>query len=132
MFRRLAYVSRPRENLPLTEIPRIVAVCRAHNEADGITGVLLYTGDDFVQVIEGPVAVVTRLWSRILADPRHHEIVKFLDEPSPSRWYQDWRVGFPSDAALVSRIAGWHLHPPELADGGDVELRRIVAACDPL
>ena len=132
MFRRLAYVSRPRENLPLVEIPRIVAVCRAHNEAHGITGVLLFTGIDFAHLIEGPIDVVGTLWSRIRADTRHHGIVTFLDESSPSRWYQDWRIGFPSDAGLVDTIAGWHVHPPRLADGGDVEWRRIVAACDPL
>ena len=45
MIRRLVYVSRPRPNLSLVEIPRIVAVCRAHNALDGITGVLLFTGE---------------------------------------------------------------------------------------
>ncbi|MEO8346243.1 MAG: BLUF domain-containing protein [Betaproteobacteria bacterium] len=132
MFRRLAYVSRPRENLPVLEIPRIVTVSRAHNEGHGITGVLLFTGIDFVQVIEGSVDVVASLWARIGADPRHQAIVKFLDEPATSRWYPDWRVGFPSDTTLVNQIAEWHVRPPGPADAGYAELRRTLAACDPI
>ena len=70
MIRRLAYVSRPRPGLSVVEIPRIVSVCRARNEVEGITGVLLYTGLDFAQVIEGSWQPVVDLWERIRADER--------------------------------------------------------------
>jgi hypothetical protein len=132
MIRRIAYVSRPRSGMSLVEVPRIVAHCRAHNALDGISGVLLFTGLDFAQVIEGAPDVVGRLWTRILADDRHQDIVPVLDARAQTRWFPDWRVGYPSDGALVGAIARWRAcASPQSAAAGD-ELRRAFAAADAL
>jgi len=112
MIRRIAYVSRPRAGMSLTELPRIVAACRAHNEIDRITGVLLFTGLDFAQLIEGAPEPVERLWARLLDDDRHEGILRLLDTRADSRWFADWRVGFPSERAFVDRIAQWRAQGP--------------------
>jgi Sensors of blue-light using FAD len=132
MIRRLAYVSRPRPNLPLVEIPRIVAICRAHNEMDGITGVLLFTGLDFAQLIEGELDVVAALWARIQADDRHRDIHTFLDERAPSRWFPDWRVGFPSDSTVVGQIAAWREGTRLWTESERADLRGLLATADTL
>ena len=72
MLRRLAYVSYPAADLPPTEVSRIIQVSRTNNQAAGITGVLVYTGTDFAQLIEGRPDAVESLWCRLQADPRHH------------------------------------------------------------
>lgn len=132
MIRRLAYVSRPRPNLPLQEIPRIIATCRAHNEADGITGVLLFTGLDFAQLIEGESDAVADLWARIQADGRHRDIHTFLDERAADRWFMDWRVGFPSDNEVVARIAAWRECPPLRSEAERAEVRDVLSVADAL
>lgn len=132
MIRRLAYVSRPRPNLPLTEIPRIVSTCRAHNHHAGITGVLLFTGIDFAQLIEGEPHAVADLWARISADGRHRDIVTFLDERDPSRWFSDWRVAFPSDSVVVGQIAAWREHEGAWTGDARAELRRVLEGTDSL
>ena len=132
MIRRLAYVSRPRPNLSLIEIPRIVSMCRAHNETDDITGVLLFTGLDFAQLIEGEVDVVAALWGRIKADDRHRDIHVFLDERAPERWFPDWRVGFPSDSTVVAQIAAWREGTRLWTNDERAALRRVLAAADAL
>jgi hypothetical protein len=103
MIRRLTYVSRLRPGLSPGEIPRIVSGCRARNELEGISGVLLFTGADFAHLIEGPPEPVANLWARIRADDRHCDIVTLFDENAPSRWFADWRVGYPTDSAAASR-----------------------------
>jgi hypothetical protein len=130
MFRRLAYVSRPRPNLPRTEIPRIVSVSRVRNAQDGIGGVLLFTGMDFVQLIEGEVLAVAALWSRIHADPRHRDIAALLDERADDRWFADWRVGFPSDAATINLIAAWRERECLRDDTERGQLRLLFANAD--
>ena len=128
MIRRLAYVSRPRPNLSLVEIPRIVATCRAHNAVDGITGVLLFTGLDFAQLIEGEPNVVAALWARIQADDRHRDIVTFLDERAPHRWFADWRVGFPSDSVVVAQIAAWREGTRLWTETERADVHQVLAA----
>ncbi len=135
MIRRLAYVSRLRSGLSLTQIPRIVSICRANNEVNGISGVLLFTGADFAQLIEGEAKSVADLWARIRADKRHCDIARFLDEQAPSRWFPDWRVGFTLDPGLMARIAQWReltsgSSSSDQASAGD--LRQAFAAIDAL
>ncbi len=46
------------------------------NKMDHITGLLMYSDQVFLQMIEGPSQAVGDLWSRILRDPRHYGIVQ--------------------------------------------------------
>ena len=130
MIRRIAYVSRPRTGLSFAEIPRIVAASRARNTLSGITGVLLFTGQDFAQLIEGPPRPVADLWQCIRADPRHHDLAVFLDERAPAPWFGDWRVGFPSDAVVTAQIDAWRKRGSQWDDAQRCELRRLLAAID--
>jgi hypothetical protein len=130
MIRRLAYVSRPRPGLSPVEIPRIVSTCRRHNEIEGIRGVLLFTGLNFAHLIEGPWQPVAGLWARIRADDRHCDIVTFLDEPAPSPWFSDWRVGYPSDRITVEQISAWSNHAGAFDETERLKLREMLTAVD--
>ena len=131
MIRRLAYVSRPRPGLSLVEIPRIVAASRIRNSPAGISGVLLFTGQDFVELLEGPPTSVSRLWSRIGEDDRHHDLVTLFDERALSPWFADWRVGFPSDSTTISQVAAWRERATATWDAASrAEVRAMLAAAD--
>ncbi len=130
MIRRLAYVSRLRPGLAPGEIPRIVSVCRARNELEGISGVLLFTGADFAQLIEGPLQPVANLWARIRADDRHCDIVTLLDEQAPSRWFSDWRVGYPTDSTVAVQISAWRAHAGAFDESDHFNLIQMLAAAD--
>lgn len=128
----MAYVSRPQADLPVTEIPRIVSVARANNARDGLTGVLVYTGADFAQLIEGPEQAVATLWARVSADPRHRDISILLDETNHGPWFADWRMGYIVNAELARQIAVWRDLRRRIDDSDRVELRRLLAAADAL
>ncbi len=133
MIRRLAYISRPAVKLSHTEIPRIVSVSRSRNTVEDITGILLYTGLHFVQVIEGQPLQVGNLWTKIGDDPRHHDVIVIVDERDNGRWFSDWRVGFPSDGALAGQVEAWHqVGPARWTAAAREELRRVLAAADSL
>jgi hypothetical protein len=130
MIRRVAYVSRPRIDLPATEIPRIVVVSRAYNARNGITGILVYTGTDFAQLIEGRPPAVAALWQRIGADDRHVDMTLLLDEDDTTPWFPDWRVGYLTDRGLGRRFADWRARGRRLSDPERTTLRQLLAEAD--
>lgn len=131
MIRRIGYVSRPVPGLALVEIARIVSVCRARNNAANVRGVLLFTGLDFAQVLEGPSDAVASVWRKICADARHRDLVTLFDEHASTMWFGDWRVGFPSDVATVNQIAQWRRRTPqEWDEKRRAEVRTLLASVD--
>ena len=67
---------------------------RTHNSACGITGVLLFDGAHFVQVIEGALREVEDLYETIACDLRHEaiEVVDFM--PAEAREYESFSMAF--------------------------------------
>jgi len=132
MIRRLAYVSRPRPELPATEISRIVLASRANNARDRISGVLVYTGTDFAQLIEGDAGRVEALWRRICSDDRHLDVAPLLDETDTAPWFPEWRMGYLADRALAARFADWRGLDRTIGERERGALRNILASADAL
>ena len=130
MLRRLAYVSYPAADLAATEVSRIIQVSRVNNAAHGLTGVLVYTGTDFAQLIEGRDEEVEKLWRRIQADPRHRDVVAFLDEPTDRAWFETWRMGYLYDDSLSQRIAEWRTLKARVAHVERDAVRTLLASAD--
>ena len=78
--------------LPNTEIKSLVERSSANNRALGITGLLLLSGDHFLQVLEGPADAVNALFARIMADPRHRDIRLLTFEPTSEIYFDDWNM----------------------------------------
>lgn len=132
MIRRLAYVSRPRPDLPAAEISRIVVRSRLNNERHKIAGVLVYTGTHFAQLIEGPPVDVEALWRRIKRDDRHLDVVLLLHENAVSPWFRDWRMGYLPESALSRHIDAWCARGRALDARSRWDLRQLLAAADSL
>jgi hypothetical protein len=105
-------------------------VSRVNNAARGLTGVLVYTGTDFAQLIEGRHETVETLWRTLRADPRHHDIVTFLDEPTERAWFETWRMGYLYDDSLSQQIAEWRTLKARLAHVERDAVRMLMAAAD--
>jgi len=61
-----------------------------NNKRKGITGLLVLTGNEFLQVLEGGAADVTHLFGQICSDSRHHglELITFELEVLPL--FNEW------------------------------------------
>ncbi|MCC5886587.1 MAG: BLUF domain-containing protein [Gammaproteobacteria bacterium] len=70
----LCYTSRPIPGLEHCRLRALVQRAREANAAAGITGCLLFDGQQIVQVLEGDEAAVEALFARIQRDPRHERI----------------------------------------------------------
>ena len=112
---------------PLNEptLLHLLGQCRLSNAQNGITGVLMYGGGQFIQVLEGCPAAVRRLYARIAADPRHGRLEMLADGPIPRREFKDWHMSFaPLPTGYCQGLPGY-LTPPQLvlaAAGAPVQL----------
>ena len=76
------------------EIGRIVRVSRANNAAAGITGLLIFDGSLFCQVLEGPENAVRDMIAKIARDTRHESFLPLHHGPlEKKRRFESWHVG---------------------------------------
>lgn len=90
---RLVFVSTAAPDLTASDLDRLANASRAYNEAAGLTGLLLYQGDSFYCVLEGPQARIFRRMETIICDPRHSRVEILREEPIASRRFDNWSFG---------------------------------------
>lgn len=61
------------------------------NEDASVTGILLFDGTHFFQLLEGPEEAVSEIFATICKDLRHHNIVELMHDYAPARRFG--RVG---------------------------------------
>lgn len=93
MLVRLLYASRAAKPLTPEVIEGILAESRAHNPEHGITGILCYSGDIFMQALEGGRDAVCELFNAIVRDPRHHNVRLLSYEEISERRFASWTMG---------------------------------------
>ena len=76
------------------EIIKLLEISQRNNEQSGITGMLLYNGGNFIQVIEGPDEAVLALYDTIKRDRRHYKVTLLGQDPIHERQFPDWTMGF--------------------------------------
>ena len=94
-MQQLLYISTARHDpdRPITAAD-ILAVSRTNNARDGVTGLLLYDGVRFLQVLEGEDRVVAAAFERIRRDPRHRAVVVLSQRETTAREFGDWSMAY--------------------------------------
>jgi Sensors of blue-light using FAD len=95
MLVRLLYASRSQTDINTAMVEGIIKQARSKNTNAGITGLLCYCPSShvFMQVLEGSRSAVSALYSRIAADPRHHEVILLDHEEITERRFVGWSMG---------------------------------------
>lgn len=92
---RLIYTSKPKVSGP-EDINSILEVSRYKNDRSALTGVLLFTHEWFVQIIEGDYRVLTSRFIEIGLDKRHHDVHLRSYERISERAFNNWTMGYVS------------------------------------
>jgi hypothetical protein len=93
MLIRLLYASRAINDNRAAMIDSIMQQSKLHNPDRGITGILCYGGDIFMQVLEGGRSEVNELYGHIVSDPRHKDVVILRYEEITERRFSGWTMG---------------------------------------
>lgn len=93
MLVRCLYASRAAVPLDPERVEAIVEQSRRNNPPKGITGLLCFLDDVFVQVLEGGRDAVCELFSTLMRDERHHSVRILSYEEISERRFGNWSMG---------------------------------------
>jgi hypothetical protein len=93
MIVRCLYASRAAAPLKPAVIEGILEQSRTQNPPRGITGILCYSGDVFIQVLEGGRDEVCELFNAIVRDPRHTHVRLLAYDEIRERKFSNWTMG---------------------------------------
>ena len=93
MLVRCLYASRAAKPLSADVLDPILEQSCKNNPRLGITGMLCFTKDVFVQVIEGGRDEVCELFNAIVRDDRHVDVRLLIYEEISERRFGNWTMG---------------------------------------
>lgn len=104
MLRRLAWSSVPSPSFSAARLNEIIAPSRRNNKRNHISGMLLFTGANFLGVLEGGEFDLRDLWLRLERDQRHCDLLRIGDDLCGERWFPVWRMGYSVDTEVDAQI----------------------------
>jgi hypothetical protein len=122
---RLLYASRAAEPVTSDLVESILRSSHTHNPVLGITGVLCYGGDVYMQVLEGGRSAVNGLYNTIVRDSRHREVVLLQYAEVAERRFAGWTMGHVNLKKINPSMLLKHSELPELdpfAVSGDASM----------
>lgn len=93
MLVRMLYASRAAVPLTTEVVDAILERSRWHNIPWGITGLLCFSDDQFIQVLEGGRDQVCELYNKIVRDERHKDVRILQFEEISERRFGAWTMG---------------------------------------
>jgi hypothetical protein len=88
----LTYTSLARLDLQASDLDDIHRSARELNALDGITGLLVFNGTHFLQIVEGAREAVDELLERLRRDPRHTGLEVRDQHRIAQRSFPDWSM----------------------------------------
>ena len=104
MLRRLAWSSIPSSSFSAARLNEIVAPSRRNNARSHVSGVLLFTGADFLAILEGDDRDLDDLWLRLERDERHCDVTRIGNELCGERWFPEWMMAYMDHAVVGPQI----------------------------
>ena len=92
----LMYASSARSSLTEDGLTQILSRAQVNNARNGITGILLHSDGNILQVIEGPKPSVDRLYAKIEQDTRHCNLLLLYRKDVEKRDFPRFKMGFRS------------------------------------
>lgn len=90
----LIYASRAKPGFGPHDVEQILTVARHNNAKLGITGLLCFNGESFLQCLEGDRVAVNELYRHIIDDPRHHQVLLLRYGEIVKRDFENWAMGY--------------------------------------
>ena len=90
----LTYTSWARAGLRPDEVDTILSSAKINNPLDGITGVLIFNGTAFMQILEGSEEAIDGLTSRLVSDPRHSNMSIRDRRLIETRSFPNWSMAY--------------------------------------
>lgn len=95
----LTYTSTATRLMSVAELVELIEQIRSKNGRRGVTGLLLYSGGNVIQTLEGTPAAIDEIFGEIGADPRHGGVHVVDRRAIGERAFATWSMGFRNVSA---------------------------------
>jgi len=89
---RLIYASRATKPISMGDMVSLLDAAREHNQVRGLTGILAFDQETFLQILEGSSQEVNSLYHRIARDSRHQRLTLLGYGEIIEREFADWSM----------------------------------------
>ncbi len=103
----IIYASAAAKPFARDNLVELLKIARRKNMAADISGMLLYHGGSFLQVLEGPEKNVEELYAKIQKDPRHNRCLLLWRDSIQQKEFENWSMGFVDTTRVAARIEGF-------------------------
>jgi hypothetical protein len=126
--KRIIYCSQAKIDFSPEELVDLLDLARRENAKSGLTGMLLYCSQSFLQMLEGDPLALEATYTRIKADLRHTKLRMLMNADVSAPLFPDWTMGFEhvDDEELADELDGftpetaYPLVNPDLITNGGV------------
>lgn len=88
------------------KVKNILAASELNNVANSVTGLLIFDGHRYIQILEGEMENVDRLYDVISKDSRHQQLELLHKGGITSRSFENWRMAYESlPKGLLEKLA---------------------------
>lgn len=88
------------------DVQNILTSSERNNVATSVTGLLLFDGERYIQILEGQPDDVETLFATITADSRHHSLELLHKGPITGRSFETWRMAYEAlPMGLLNELA---------------------------
>jgi len=92
-MKRLTYISKAAPHINSQALQEISQISSRNNQQQDITGILIFLGGYFYQVLEGESAKIDTLYAKIAKDERHTDLLCLKAEyPVKQRLFAEWSM----------------------------------------
>jgi len=91
---RLTYISRAVKGIDSTELKKILDQAQENNQLNGITGMLVFNKNFFLQTVEGSRVIINDLLNAIVLDERHYDVQIVEAVEVDERIWGDWSMDY--------------------------------------
>ena len=101
---RLTYVSRARPDLTSADLQDVLRQAQVNNVRSGISGILCFNKNYFLQSIEGSRGELNQLLNKLVIDARHYDVQVIEHKEITQRTWQEWSMNYVTPSSKNKSI----------------------------
>ncbi len=103
---RIIYLSTAARQITPEDLESILSHAQINNARDGVTGLLMFHDNNFLQFLEGEQAAVMACVKRIEANTMHRQIMRVFAGEVDQRLFAEWSMAFARPATTLPNAPG--------------------------
>jgi len=125
MIKTICYISDSNNEESTNSLNELYSKAKNNNNKNNITGILIYSNYNFLQVLEGEEKMVDAIFKKIRHDSRHKNIFNVINTTIEQRIFEDYNFGFtiinnPNELNRLNEYLSW------LKNADDILANKVI------